>query len=147
MERIVVGYDHSSGARAALRWAIHHGTGRDVELVIVYVMSALAEWELAAVQVDPDPIRQEFERRLREEWTAPVREAGVPYTTNVAVGRPADQLMRVARRDDAALIVIGMTGRGTLAELVFGSTTHDLLRPELRPVVAVPVHWIPPHTT
>lgn len=47
--------------------------------------------------------------------------------------------MRYARDELASLMVVGMTARGTLAELLYGSvTTHELLRHALRPVVAVP---------
>ena len=143
MELLVVGYDDSEAARAAMRWAAHYARERDAVLHVIYVVSSIGEWELAALQVNPDPLRDEFQRCLREEWTEPLREAGVTYTTHVAIGRPAEELMRYARRENAALIVIGMTGRGTLAELVAGGTAHDLEHHALRPVVAVPAHWNP----
>ena len=38
----------------------------------MYVASSIAEWELSAAQINPDPIRHEFERRLSDEWTAAV---------------------------------------------------------------------------
>ncbi len=144
MDTIVVGYDHSEAAQAALNWASEQAIRTDSELVVVYVASSIAEWELSAAQIDPDPIRHEFERRLREEWTAPVRKAHVPYRTRFTVGRAADELMRAARAEDAALIVIGMSPRGTLSELVLGSTEHDLLHGAVRPVVAVPASWSKP---
>jgi nucleotide-binding universal stress UspA family protein len=34
-----------------------------------------------------------------------------------------------------------MTGRGTLNELLMGSTTHQLLHHSARPIVAVPAGW------
>jgi Universal stress protein family. len=49
--------------------------------------------------------------------------------------------MRTAREEQATLIVIGMTARGTLSELVLGSTQHELLHHAVRPVVAVPASW------
>lgn len=144
MELLVVGCDNTEASKAALRWAAHYATGHDAAIHVIYVMSALTEWELAAVQVNPDPLRHEYEQLLEGEWTEALRDTEVPYTTHVAIGRPADELMRYARREHAALIIVGMTGRGTLAELVFGSTTHDLQHHALRPVVAVPANWNPP---
>jgi nucleotide-binding universal stress UspA family protein len=137
-EKIVVGFDNSSAAQAALEWAEHQAQLVGAELVIVYVASAVRDWEFAAVQINTDPMRAEAKRRLAGEWTASVREAGVPYHVRLAEGRVADELMKVARAEDASLIVIGMTARGTLTELVFGSTRHDLLHHAVRPVVAVP---------
>jgi nucleotide-binding universal stress UspA family protein len=143
MERIIVGYDDSPAARGALTWAVHHAQRAEAELIIVYVVSSSFEWELNAVQINTDPIRKEFERRLRGEWTEPVRAAGVRYETQLDVGRPARALLDAARRHEAALIVIGMTARGTLGELVFSSVGHQLFHHAARPVVAVPEGWEP----
>jgi len=55
--------------------------------------------------------------------------------------RVAEALIVVARKYDASLIVIGMTSRGTLSELISGSTQHELLHHAVRPVVAVPATW------
>jgi nucleotide-binding universal stress UspA family protein len=124
MERVLVGYDDSPAARGALAWAVHHAQRTGAVLVIGYVVSSSLEWELNAAQINTDPIRKEFERRLRGAWTEPVRTAGVRYETQLEVGRPADALLAAARRTEAALIVIGMTGRGTLGELMFGAVGH-----------------------
>jgi nucleotide-binding universal stress UspA family protein len=137
-EKIVVGFDNSPAAQAALGWAIRQAQVVGGEIVVVYVSSSVREWELAAAQINTDPMRAEAKRRLSGEWTAPLREAGVPYHVRLMQGRVAEELMKVARAEEASLIVIGMTPRGTLTELVFGSTRHDLLHHAVRPVVAVP---------
>jgi nucleotide-binding universal stress UspA family protein len=141
MERVLVGYDDSPAARGALAWALHHAQRTGSELVIVHVVSSSFEWELNAAQINTDPIRKELERRLRGEWTERVRTAGVRYETQLEVGRPADALLAAAQRTEAALIVIGMTGRGTLGELVFSTVAHHLSHHAIRPVVTVPAGW------
>lgn len=143
MERVIVGYDDSPAARGALTWAVHHAQRTGAELVIVYVVSSSFEWELNAIQINTDPIRKELESRLRGRWTEPVRAAGVLYETQLEVGRPAEALLAAARRKEAALIVIGMTGRGTLGELVFSTVSHHLAHHAVRPVVTVPEGWEP----
>lgn len=144
MEHIVLGYDHSSAAQGAMRWAVDYCQRTAAELVVVYVVSSAWEWELAAVQVNPDPIRREIKDRLGEGWTAPVRAGGVRYQTEVAVGRPAEILLGAARHHEASLIVLGMTGRGTLGELVLGSTGRGVAHHAVRPIVTVPPDWTPP---
>jgi nucleotide-binding universal stress UspA family protein len=141
VERIIVGYDNSPAARGALKWAVHHASQIGAELVVVYVVSSTFEWELNAVQVNTDPLRKEVEHRLRGEWTEIVRAAGVRYEIELKVGRPAEALLAAARRNEAALIVIGMTPRGTLGELVFSSVGHHLSRHAVRPIVTVPAGW------
>jgi len=81
------------------------------------------------------------------DWTAPLRERQVPFRTHVSIGRVATELMRVAHAEHASLIVVGMTGRGTLGEFVFGSAEHELLKHAVRPVVAVPATWHPDTAT
>lgn len=146
MEHIVLGYDDSPAAQGALTWAIDHARRTDAELVIVYVVSSTWEWELAAVQVNPDPVRREVKDLLRGTWTEPVRAAGVRYQTAVTVGRPAEVLLATARHHEASLIVLGMTGRGTLGELVLGSTGRAVAHHAVRPIVTVPEGWTPPRT-
>jgi nucleotide-binding universal stress UspA family protein len=141
MDTIVVGYDNSGAAQAALAWAGEQATRTNSELLMIYVASSIAEWELAAAQINPDPIRHEFQRRLHDEWTAPLRKAKVAYRTKFVSGCVAEELMHAAREEQASLIVIGMTLRGTLSELVAGSTQHELLHHAVRPVVAVPATW------
>jgi|SRR5690348_10394081 nucleotide-binding universal stress UspA family protein len=143
MEHVVVGYDHSPAAQGALAWAAHYAGRTDAALVLVYVVSSAWEWELSAVQVDPDPIRREIKELLHESWTEPLRAAGVHYQTEVVVGRPAEALLASARHHDASLIVLGMTGRGTLGELVLGSTGREVAHHAVRPIVTVPPDWAP----
>lgn len=138
---IVVGYDDTPAARAALAWAADYAAAVGGELLVVYVSSAIVELELAAAQIDADPIRRSFEHRLEGEWTASLRQRRISFRTKVVVGRVATELMRLARAEHAALIVIGMTGRGTLGELTFGSAEHELVKHAVRPVVAVPKVW------
>ena len=143
MGRALVGYDDSPAAHGALAWAVDHVQREAGDLVVAYVMSSALEWELAAVQVNADPLRHEFERRLRGEWTAPLRDAGVAYEARLLRGRPADALLRGASEEGAELLVVGMTGRGTVTELLLGSTTHRLLHQTACPIVAVPAGWAP----
>lgn len=140
MAAVVVGYNDSEASRAALRWAAHH-VGTTGTVVVVHVVSAVGEWELAAAQIDPDPVRHGLEQRLDREWCAPLRTAGVPYHSMVAVGAVAEQLIAVARRWDVELIVLGMSTRGSLAELVSRTTMRALRGHVVRPVVAVPASW------
>jgi len=141
MEKLLVAYDHSEASQAALRWAIDYSKSRDVELLLVYAVSSLAEWELAAIQVDPDPVRHSIQRLLNGEWTDPLRDAGIRFETRVLVGRPADVILQFADDEQVSFIVLGMTHRGTLFELLAGGTTEHLLHRAHRPVLAVPAEW------
>lgn len=74
--------------------------------------------------------------------TATLRDEGTEYDTSVVVGRVGRAIRHCAEEERASMIVVGMSHRGTLAELV--SPDHpelDLARHAVRPVVAVPSAW------
>lgn len=141
METVVLGYDDSLPARAARDWAVDYVATRGAELLMVYVVSSVWEWEAAAVQVNTDHLRRELGGHLSGEWSEPLRAAGVPFRTELLSGRPARALMECAQRENASLIVVGMSTQGTLTELVFGSAAHRLERLAHRPVIVVPEGW------
>jgi nucleotide-binding universal stress UspA family protein len=141
MESVVVGCTGSDASRAAVEWAANFAREVDAEVIAAYAVSTAQEWELAALQINTDPLRRELEQLLRGEWTAPLRDAGVQYHTKVITGRPANALMQLARDEHAALIVVGMGRHGTMSELLIGSVSKSLLHEALRPVVAVPPMW------
>jgi nucleotide-binding universal stress UspA family protein len=143
MQELLVAFDDSDAARAALAWAIQYAQASDARVVLLYVVSSVGEWELAAVQVNTDPLRQRFGELLDGIWSEPLREANVPYRTKMVVGRPAEKILETARGERVSLIVLGMTARGILHELVLGTTARHVLHEAQRPVVAVPGGWVP----
>jgi nucleotide-binding universal stress UspA family protein len=55
-----------------------------------------------------------------------------------AIGRPAREILNVARRIDADLIVMGTQGLSGVGRMFFGSVTEKVLRRTTVPVLAVP---------
>jgi hypothetical protein len=103
-------------------------------VVGVRAVSRIGIWELAALQVNPDPVVRGYGEQLRGPWTAPLRELGVEYTTRLERGEPANALVRVAGDEDADLLVIGARHR----DPAHGSTTRRLLKSTRWPLVVVP---------
>ena len=58
----------------------------------------------------------------------------------VAVGKPAPEILRVARERSCDLIVISTHGLTGMRKLFFGSTTERVLRETTRPVLVTPPH-------
>jgi nucleotide-binding universal stress UspA family protein len=55
-----------------------------------------------------------------------------------AIGRPAREILKAARRLGSDLIVMGTQGRSGASRMFFGSTTEQVLRKTAVPVLAVP---------
>jgi nucleotide-binding universal stress UspA family protein len=138
MEPIVVGYDDTPPARAALRWAAHEAATNGATVIVAYAFSPVSEWLLAAIQIDTDRIRRKRGQDLRGPWTQPLRAYAVPYRTTIVSGRPGRALVRLARSTHASCIVIGADRHHHLGRWMSGPVQRFLQHHAQRPVVSVP---------
>ena len=135
MATIVVGYDASDCARAALKTAIAvaEAFGDDVHVVVAYEVSRLggevADFASALAE------RAHEIARLANDQAAGV---GGKIETEVVEARTADALVEIADRLDARLIVVGSRGESPLRGALVGSTPHKLLQVSDRPLLVVP---------
>jgi nucleotide-binding universal stress UspA family protein len=95
----------------------------------------------AAAGYDETLLKKATMSELRRE----LMRAGVPIDRHPAaadmawaVGRPAQEIVKAARRRKADLVVIGTQGRSGASRLFFGSTTARVLRDAPVPVLAIP---------
>jgi nucleotide-binding universal stress UspA family protein len=65
-------------------------------------------------------------------------KASIPFRTVVLDGTPASAIIALADKEEADLVVTGRRGRGGFAELLLGSTSHQLSLHLNRPLVIVP---------
>ena len=86
MKTIVVGLNGSEEAARALQWTACVAQRKSGRVVAVRAVSRIGIWELAALQVNPDPVLRGYEEQLRGRWTAPLRGLGVEYTTRLERG-------------------------------------------------------------
>lgn len=138
---IIVGYDGSDASRSALQWGASQAEAVGAPLRIVHVSSSATELATAMVQINPDPIRRSMKEHLEKECALLLVDRGLDVHVETAIGTVAHELMRVAHSEGASVIVIGMTERGTLGDLISSTTEHVLRRHAVRPVVAVPAAW------
>lgn len=59
------------------------------------------------------------------------------YKTRVAVGNPADEVLKAAAKDKVDLIVMGSRGHGTIASMILGSVAQKVLTHADVPVMVV----------
>jgi len=140
--KIVVAVDGSECAQRAVEWCARFAPALDAEVIALH---AFAEPiypvpALAYVTVPPLPpeAHDAIRHTLDEEWCAPLSRAGVTYRPVLVVGPAAQAVIRVAEEEEADLVVTGRRGRGGFAELLLGSTSHQLAHHVTRPLVIVP---------
>jgi nucleotide-binding universal stress UspA family protein len=139
---IVVGVDHSAGAKAALRFALEEARLRQATLRVVhawqfgYIGATGLEWGLPAVGGELEEFRRGAEAALEET----LRDVGAE-TDGVAIERRVDQgtaaAVLVEESRGADLLVVGSRGHGGFAQLLLGSVSQQCAQHAFCPVVIV----------
>jgi len=140
-ERVLVAYDGSRQAQAAVRFAFTLTAGAEPEVTIVHVVESpgatLAPDVLAgALQAIIEEQREEWAERLAELAAEALPGRSVATTVRVA-RRPAVAILELAAELDADLVVLGSRGMGTLRGLLLGSVSQRVLEESPRSVLVV----------
>jgi nucleotide-binding universal stress UspA family protein len=133
---LVVGFDDSRGAGAALEWALAEAKRYQARVTLLHAHLLEVAWIDRA-----DTARwSEMEHRAAEaalaKTVAAVQTPGVELDARVVEGNPVDVLIDASR--DADLLVVGSRGRGGVAGLLLGSVSQRCVERAHCPVVVVP---------
>jgi nucleotide-binding universal stress UspA family protein len=142
MSVIVVGVDHSAGAKQALRFALEEAKLRGAPLRAVhawqfgYVGVTGMEGALPAAGGQLDEFRDAAAAALDATLGETIPDAGdVDVERRVVEGAPAAVLVEESRGAD--LLVVGSRGHGGFAQLLLGSVSQQCAHHAECPVVIV----------
>jgi nucleotide-binding universal stress UspA family protein len=148
MRRILGSTDFSMAGYPAVLAAGELAEHFGAELVLLHVVMPAP----AAPLVPPErmvvlPSKSETERYERDEENRSLKELnrlvaeqlpkGLSCRTLVRVGSAADEIVRLAEKEDVDLIVIATHGRTGWRHLAFGSVAEKVVRTATRPVLVV----------
>jgi nucleotide-binding universal stress UspA family protein len=132
--------DFSDNSRGALRYAALIASRLGARLTLIAVNDPLLV-EASQLGVAPDHLVDDtvreidrFCQRTLEGQLAAIGDVRL----EVAAGKPADEILRLARDRTADLIVMGSHGSTGFRKLFFGSTTERVLRETTVPVLVTP---------
>ena len=138
--RVVVGLDGSSGAEAALHFALEEAARTGADLVAVHAwevpgsihLTPLDAAAYTAVRESQMLVADKHVRALVQEAR---REHTIDVRTDIEVVQDQAAHALLARGEDADLIVVGSRGRGGFAGLLLGSVSQAVLHHAVVPVV------------
>lgn len=142
MSTIVVGVDHSEGAKEALRFALEEAELRDASVRAVHAWTFVPpgagffEAGPVAAGLDVSELHRAAEAALEGTVTEVAgSRSGVEVERRVVEGAPAAVLVEESR--DADLLVVGSRGHGGFAGLLLGSVSQQVAHHASCPVVIV----------
>lgn len=146
LQKLVVAYDGSDFAKAALDLALDIGKHAGAKITVVKVIDPLDITMLfgMASTGSEEKLRRtitklnDLEEQALKEAEAAAKDKGVEIRTELLPsGNIADQIIRYTVENKADMIVAGTLGHGLLGELLVGSVTRNLISLSKVPVLVV----------
>jgi nucleotide-binding universal stress UspA family protein len=149
MPRVLIGYDGSEPARAAIAAAAALFGGAETVVANVHPEPLHPEdGAIARIALPSDVIRSGIEelarqtvaqaRETAEEGAALANEAGLKATAATLTGNRPWRVLLDTAADSADLLVSGTRGRGPIERAVLGSTASSLVHHARVPLLIVP---------
>ncbi len=157
VQNILVPIDYSDDSQQALHWGASLAGKYGAKLLLLHVIPTAVEevYPERTGLLSPTPSYYEF--RAPGIWTkhpiiidrvdtahtelcdfaAKHLKDAVPVQVHIAVGKPSEEILRVAREEGVDLIIMGTHGRTGVRHLLLGSVAEDVTRHAPCPVFTV----------
>jgi nucleotide-binding universal stress UspA family protein len=135
-QTILCPVDFSECSAGALRSACELAKETGGRLVVLHVLDWLPPEDPRTARVAPEE-RDAVEQSAREKLHALLPSDAPPVEQIVRAGRSYREIVRLADETSTGLIVMGVQGRGAIDLMLFGSTTHHVIREARCPVLTV----------
>jgi nucleotide-binding universal stress UspA family protein len=136
IKTILVAFDGSEQSRRAFHLGLEIAAKFQAKLIVLGIVQ-LPE---PAHTVEVEAIVESGRKKFKKEFAAPAKKAkslGVELETHVAVGHPAEQILRHAEDEHADLIVMGRRGLSRVKRWMLGSVSERVLRYAHCPVTVI----------
>jgi len=135
LKRILVGVDGSENALRAVGFAgmLAKEIGSEVTLALILTPSDHDILSGKATYMEKGALLGGPRLKAAEQL---LEELGVKHRSEVEMGHPAEQLLRLAKDHD--LVVVGTRGLSPFKEAFIGSTSHRLVQGGEAPILVVP---------
>ncbi len=141
MKRILLPVDLSKGSELAVRYGLQLAAGEGAELIVLNVVSPLAEIERQSSMSGISSYLQERTGDMHE-YVYPLQSllsAGAVQVNYICkAGHPIEIILEVAHEEKCDLIIMGSRGANNFSKFVLGSTSQGVFGLSKIPLMIVP---------
>ncbi len=135
-KKILVALENSAADKSLLPHVQELARRLGSQLLLVHVADGWVARNYDKLRLaDSDEMRAD--RAYLEKAAEELRAAGVPTTTKLALGDPPTEIIHWAEAEHCDLIAMGSHGHRLVADLVLGSTIHEVRHKTSIPVLLV----------
>lgn len=139
--QIIVPTDFSELSLRGLDYAVDIAEKYAAKIKIVYVIEPLLQAaDVTWTTVDFEQLNQAHHESAEKQMATLVSERvpkTVTATTEILFGKPFVEILKVAKAENADLIVMATHGRGAISHILMGSTAEKVVRKAPCPVLTV----------
>ncbi|GAB1599788.1 uncharacterized protein LOC115209343 [Argonauta hians] len=138
---VVIGMDESEHSEYAFNWYMEQVHRPNDYIIMVYCPEfqsiTHSPYVMADVTVLVDMMKEEEKqvKQLIEKFGKMLKNAGVGGKVKSINGRPGEVIVNVAKDDNAALVVTGTRGMGTIKRTLVGSISDYVIHHSPVPVL------------
>ena len=139
-KRLLCPVDFSESSLRALRFALSIAQESGAHLTVLHAFEWASDGAFLTEQFDTPDFRCRLEEQVRDRVSQQLTDEARTWCeieTRLAYGKPYREILDIAERDGADLIVIGVHGRNALDLMLFGSTTNQVVRRASCPVLTL----------
>lgn len=136
---VLCAHDGSDASALGVAYAVSLAERTGARLTVMSVVEALPQGDTftGPTYATYRAARELHAREALDTAVAPDVRIACNVRDRLVFGHPAQQILEVAAQERPDVIVMGVQGRGALDLLMFGSTTHHVVRHAACPVLTV----------
>lgn len=139
LKKILVAFDGSEESYKAFNFAmqlLNEFTSKDKEIVVLSVAQPPEHAEIVETKAVIDSATEYYKKEF-EKILSLARKHNTEINTDIAVGHPADQIVRYASENGIDLIIMGQRGMSKIERWLLGSVSRRVATHATCPVVIV----------
>ena len=135
-KKILVALENGPADEAILPCAVEFAKRFGSELLLLHVADGWVARHFDQLEL-AESEEMKNDREYLEKIAGGLREEGLVVTTELALGNPPTEILKVAEDGKCDLIAMATHGHRLVGDLVFGSTIHEVRHKSTIPVLLV----------